>query len=279
MSQNLSNFQQLCENYHALIQDLDSDIIPSSSQHLANSYFNFAESLFLAFSKNNFSKLQQSWLKFQPDFEYKPFNFISLSLTIGDMDYLVKKSYLNFLLQCQHFVSKTLFDTFVYDLTLYQKNKEKIPPFILFVNWLDFPYTHMKEYFNHFNQNHFDALSNFNHLPELEFFINALFLRSKSEFDLNSFDSEYLNFNTEHLNKLNDKFIYVDVILKNNSINLPEQFVDYIKFTVSKFLNNPQKKQSTLETKEIKNFLLLYEKQKFDFLFPNKNIKFKTVKI
>lgn len=279
MHKNILNFPQIIEDYHNLIQDLDSVVISTKSKNLATNYFSFVESLEYAFSNHDFSQLSHSWLVFEPEFVQKQFNIFSLSLDIGDMDYIVKKSYLAFLLKCQQSVAQLLFDVFVYDLDFNNQHKEELPAFILFVNWFEFPYVHMKQYFEDFTQSHFDSLSFYNHLPQLEFFLNALFLRSKSEVDMNTFDPEYLNFNTDTLQKVNEKQFYIEVILKNNSINLPEQFIDYIKFAVSKFLRDSNKKQSTLEAKEIKDFLKVYEKQKLEFLLPSKKLKFKTVKI
>lgn len=279
MFKNISNFEQIIKDYQNLTNDLDSNCISNQSTKLANVYFNFTKSLELAFSIKDFSKLKNNWLEFEPHFNQKHFNMMSLSLEIGDMDYLIKKSYLSFLLKCQQSIAQLLFDVFVYDLEFHNQHKEDLPPCIFFVNWFENPYVHLNKYFEHFTQSHFNSLAFYNNLPQLEFFINALFLRSKLEIDMNTFDPEYLHFHIDNLQKVLIKNFYVDIILKNNSIHLPEQFLDYIDFVINKFLKNPQKKQSTLEANELNKFLKFYAKQKLEFLFPNKNINTKTIKI
>lgn len=265
--------------YNELLEDLNSDNISHSVKNLAVNYFSFTQSISTAFSTNDFSNLPKAWENFQFYFDYKPFNLTSLGLYIGDMDYSIKQSYLNFLLTCQDFIANEILSTLVYDLSLYEQNKKYLPPCILFVQWLNDSYFKIKSYFKDLTQNHFNLLGSFNYLVEFEMFINTLFLRSKTEYYKNSFDHEYFVFDIENLKCLQEKNIYADILLKNNTIHLPQNFIDYIKFSAKKLSEKPEQQQSALETKDMVTFFITYQKQQFEYLFPVKNTKDKINKI
>lgn len=274
----MNSFNIIQDSYEHLLKDLDSDYLSPGVKNLAQSYHYFTQAVEKSFTSQDFSLLHNAWENFLTVFEIQPFNLISLSLYIGDMDYSIKKNYLYYLVSCQNFIAQKFFSTFTLDLDTYIENKSLIPPCVYFFQWLENPTEKIKYYFKLFSQEHFNTLAEFNSLPEFETFLNHLFLRSKKEYDKNSFDNEYFLFHVENLKIINTKGIYVDVLLKNNTLNLPEDFVDYIKFSSTK-LNNKSIQQSLLEVKEIQEFFIVYQKQKFEYLFPAKNIKTKTNKI
>ena len=276
MNNNLFNFKQIEDKYLSLIDELDSPILPISVNNLANEYFLFVKTTFDSFNLNDFNLLSKFWLKKSDTFELTPMNIDSIGLIINNIEHSTKKNYVNFINLCQQSISKTLFDNFTYNLVQHKLNKDLIPPFILFSNWLENPKNDFKKYSNNFSQEHFNNLSYFNNLPILEEFIDKLLFISQRTY--NHFDNyKYLNINLEYLKELNDKFIYFDVVLKNNSIGLQNNLIDYIKNSLHKFDNNS--KNQFLENDSLKSFFIIYEKQKFEFLFPNKNIKNNNLKI
>lgn len=272
-------FTRIKQSYTELLKDLDSDNIPQSRLMLAQAYFNFTQQVDTSFESKDFLLMPKAWENFQFYFEHKPFNLTSLGLYIGDMDYSIKQSYLDFLLTCQDFIANKFLSTLVYDLSLYEQNKQHLPPCILFVQWLNDYYFKIKSYFKDLTQNHFNLLGSFNYLVEFEMFINTLFLRSKTEYYKNSFDHEYFLFDIENLKCLQEKNIYADILLKNNTIHLPQNFIDYIKFSAKKLSEKPEQQQSALETKDMVTFFITYQKQQFEYLFPVKNTKDKINKI
>ena len=275
----MNSFNVIKDYYIQLLKDLDSDYLSPNVNTLAKEYFMFTQAVENAFTSKDFCLLPNAWKSFQVVFENKPFNLVSLSLYTGDMDYSVKKDYLHYLLSCQNFIAQKFFSTFTLDLEVYIENKNLIPPCIYFFQWLENPYEKIKYYFKLFSQKHFNTLADFNSMPEFEIFLNNLFLRSKKEYDKNSFDNEYFLFHVENLKIINKKNMYVDVLLKNNTLNLPEDFVEYIKLSATKLNTKSTQQQSMLEAKEIQEFFIIYQKQKFEYLFPAKNIKIKPNKI
>lgn len=281
----LKIFPALKQSYLTLLEDLDSPILPYSITKLADHYFNFLDGLHTAFKSNEFKQVPQFWKQFESTYESQKINSLELAnmLQQRNLEYSILKSYLKFLIEVQETISASLLEHFIYDLKHHNAVKESLPPFFLFINWLDNSEKAEKTlitYFNLFSQEHINSLSYFNNVPQLEYFIDKLFLLPKNLDNDRAFDNtQYDNFNTTNLFSLNKKELVFDSVLKNNSISIPEQFIDYITYCISKFKQDIIKSQSFLESKEFKEFLKSYEKQKMEFLFPAKNLKLKTVKI
>lgn len=280
----INKFPALKQSYLSLLEDLDSPILPYSITKLADNYFDFLESIHTAFKTDKFEDVYQSWVKFEQIYESQKINSLELAniLHQNNLEYIILKSYLKFIIEVQETIASSFLEHFIYDLNHHNAVKKHLPPFFLFTNWLNNSEISDKNqitYFNLFSQEHINSLSYFNNIPQLENFIDKIFLLPKNLDDRSFDNTQYDNFNTKNLFSLNKKELFFDSALKNNSISIPEQFIDYITYCISKFKQDIIKSQTFLDSKEFKEFLKSYEKQKMEFIFPAKNIKFKTVKI
>lgn len=276
------NYNLLEKSYYSLLEELDSPVLAPSITKTADSYFNFIKALHNGFETQDFSNVLSEWNKFDSIFESNKINPVVLGniLNESNLDYSTFKTYLNFVTLAQEFISLTLFDLFFNDINSFNQVKENLPTFFIFSHWLNKPHKTISEYMNGLTQEHIDSLQYFNSQPELEFFIDKIILLSKSSIDDRDFDNlQYYNFNMTNLHLIERKQIIMDTALKGNTVSIPEQFIDYVKYSIAKFQKDPNKRQSVLEVKDLHEFLQNYEMYKLEKLFPVKHIKLKTNKI
>lgn len=255
-------------SYSNLINDLNNPFLPASITKLADNYFQFFTSFNNSISKNDYSILINSWLKFETVYEYQKINPIELGniLHENNMDYSIFKDYLSFIQNVQSYISSSSFTHFTKNLSDYEKEENKLmPPFFLFTDWLE--NNDISNFFKSLSQEHINSLSNFNHFPEFTKFLDKLFIGSKSDF---------YKINTGHLSHLYDNNLFFDSALKNNTILIPENFIDYLKKKIETFSD---KTISSTELDKINTFFMNYQKKKLEFNLPAKNFSFKIKKI
>lgn len=276
------NYPLLEKSYLSLKKDLDSSFLSPSITKTADSYFHIIKALQSCFSSEDFSHFPQEWNKFEPIFETYKINPVALGNILNDsnLDPYTFKDYFNFITLAQESISLSLFDLFFNELSYFNQVKSDTPAFFIFSHWLNKPHKTISTYIDNLTQEHIDSLQYFNNQPELEYFIDKIVLLSKATLDDRDFDTlQYYNFNLSNLGKIEQKEIVIDTALKGNTINIPEQFIDYIKYSIKKFEKDSSKKQSVLEIKELNNFLKNYEMYKLRKLLPVKYMKLKTNKI
>lgn len=255
-------------SYSNLINDLNNPFLPASITKLADNYFQFFTSFNASISKNDYSILISSWLKFEAVYEYQKINPIELGniLHENNMEYSIFKDYLSFIQNVQSYISSSSFTHFTKNFSDYEKEENKLmPPFFLFTDWLE--NNDISQFFKSLSQEHINSLSNFNHFPEFKNFVDKLFIGSKSDF---------YKINTDHLSHLYDNNLFFDNALKNNTILIPENFIDYLKKKIETFSD---KTINSTELNKINTFFMNYQKKKLEFNLPAKNSSFKIKKI
>ena len=135
-------------------------------------------------------------------------------------------------------------------------------------------------------QKHWNSLQYASKIKGFDYFLEKIFIISETKSsvdDFNPFDPdtalEYRMINLTPIQQLNEKQINMDIVFKNNTLNLPDFLRDYLYYHINKNESNNNIKHSKTEFYELDSLLTVYEKQKMESVFLPKNSKSKNKKI
>lgn len=277
-------------NLGILREDLDSFLNDSqkSCLDLANAYVEFYDTLKKSLSSGQWQNINDCWNKHAHFFNPEKISYSSLSSLFPNVKLSTEanNSYLKLIKNSQEKIAETLWNQFF----LHPEDSEKlstfVPDFFQFINWLSKADNTSRNFADLLEQKHWDNLAYASKIPGFDFFLENIFLlKEKDVLDSDSLSSnpfksgvEYRYINIDTIKTFNQKNINMDVVLKGNTLGLPEHLRDYLYHHISLF-EKSDKKHSTTEFAELDKLLIVYEKQKLESIFVVKNVKSKKAKI
>lgn len=250
---------------------------------LAHAYTNFYDVLKNSLAEDNWINIQNSWNdnmdKFDSD-RISPTPFKDyFDNQLPDKIY---SNYFKLIKLSQEKIAGALWNNFLINPENSQKRAKFVPDFFQFINWMERSDYTTRSFVNLLEQRHWDNLQYASKIKGFDFFLEKMFLFNKTELkELTnpwSTEPQYGFINLDALEVINIKNINIDVVLKGNSLGLPEHLRDYLYHYIDLYAKQ-DKKYSDHDFEKLDKLLTVYEKQKLDSIFIPKKTKQKTHKI
>lgn len=274
-------------SYSQLYELVENEFTNNNFSHdlkLLNHYYDFYSVLKNNLFHHKFEMIKDSWNENFEFFSVEKFTFTELNkIIVSPINTKLKNNYFKLIKLSQEKISDLLWNYFLEYPENYQSNSKYLPDFFQFIHWLEKPNEKILCFSKLLTQKHWNCLSYASQVSGFDFFLQQLFIKNekdmKSNFDPFSNSSPEIKcINLDLVSYINEKNINVDIVLKNNNLGLPEYLREYLYYEINK-LEQKGNKQSLSEFHELDKLLTIYEKQKLESIFVQKNIKTKTSKI
>lgn len=279
------------KNITILKKDLDNYFYEKNDSQklfLANAYLDFYDTLKTSLDNKQYSHIKESWNKNCDFFESDRITHTVFTEKFPDYTFSkdIYTKYFKLIKLAQEKIVELLWNNFLHNPETIEPLSKFSPDFFQFIDWLEKSDKTTQEFVGLLEQKHFDHLSYASQVQGFDYFLESLLLLKKNKLDdlTEDFDPfanevrEYKYINLDTIQKLNEKNINIDVVLKANSFGVPTHLRDYLYHHIKIFESNSIKYSST-EFHELDKLLIIYEKQKMESIFIPKNDKVKTHKI
>lgn len=274
-------------NLGLLKEDLQSFLKENqkSCLDLANAYIEFHDTLKQSLTSGKWEDIKTAWNKNAHYFDPEKISYGSFYSLFPELKLSGEANniYVKLIKNSQEKIAEILWNQFFLHPEDSEKLSKFVPDFFQFINWLAKSDNTSRNFADLLEQKHWDNLSYASKVKGFDFFLEKIFLLNDKE-ALHNFDPfsgvtpEYSYINLDTIKTFNQKNINIDIVLKGNTLGLPEHLRDYLYHHIALF-EKTDKKYSQSEFAELDKLLIVYEKQKLESIFLVKNVKSKKNKI